>query len=270
MPSSRLSPTNGRGVWDQTARVANWLWERGWAEANAGNLSVRVTQGVGSRRFRAQEELALRASYPHLAEEVFLVTATRQRMRDVAESPHEHSCLIKIDKRGRGYALAGAGATGGLRPTSELLSHLALHNELVGNKRPEQSIIHTHPSELVALSLHPTLRDEAQLNDLLWRLHPEVVVLVPRGMGVVPYVCPGTQALAEATVAKLKHHDVVLWEKHGVVAIGRDLFEAFDRIDTINKAARIALLCLHAGFEPHRLTHAQIRDLRQAFSARVG
>lgn len=269
MASSRSLSDDVRGVWDQTSRVANWLWERGWAEANAGNLSIRVTPKFGAGRFRTHEELDLKASYPHLAGQVFLVTATRQRMRDLAQSPDEHSCLIKIDRRGDGCALAKTRRSSRLQPTSELFSHLVLHNAIAAQNRSEQAIIHTHPNELIALSLHPTLKDEAQLNNLLWRLHPEVVVLVPKGMGVVPYVCPGTQALAQATLEKLEHHDVVLWEKHGVVAVGRDLFEAFDKIDTINKAARIALLCLHAGFEPDGLSDAQIQELRLAFSART-
>ena len=37
-------------------------------------------------------------------------------------------------------------------------------------------------------------------------------------------------------------HDVVLWEKHGVLAVDTDIIEAFDQIDVLNKAAQIYLL----------------------------
>lgn len=45
-------------------------------------------------------------------------------------------------------------------------------------------------------------------------------------VGIVPYEIPGTLALAHATIRQLEEHDVVFWEKHGILAVGEDLISA--------------------------------------------
>ena len=93
-------------------------------------------------------------------------------------------------------------------------------------------------------------------------MHPEMKIVMPDGVGLVPYCVPGTDDLAEATVNVLEHHRLVLWEKHGCVAVGRDVFEAFDLIDTAEKSAKIFLMVRAAGFEADGLTDDQLNELR--------
>ena len=70
---------------------------------------------------------------------------------------------------------------------------------------------------------------------------PECRIIVPKGVGIVPYEIPGTIQLAHATIEQLAKHDVVFWEKHGILAVGEDLIECFDAIDTLSKSAQIYL-----------------------------
>ena len=94
-------------------------------------------------------------------------------------------------------------------------------------------------------------------------MHPEVKVTLPEGVGFAPYCCPGTGELADATIKSLVEKRITVWEKHGVVAIGRDVTEAFDLVDTISKAAEIFFICKMAGMEPEGLNKAQLEELAE-------
>ena len=95
---------------------------------------------------------------------------------------------------------------------------------------------------------------------------PECRLIVPKGIGIVPYEIPGTVELARATIKQLENHDVVFWEKHGILAVGEDLIECFDAIDTLSKSAQIYFSArLASGEDPEGMTQQQLDDLVPAF-----
>jgi rhamnulose-1-phosphate aldolase len=94
---------------------------------------------------------------------------------------------------------------------------------------------------------------------------PECRIIVPKGIGIVPYEIPGTLALAHATIKQLSRHDVILWEKHGILAVGEDIIDCFDAIDTLSKSAQIFFSARAAGHEPEGMTDRQLDDLAEAF-----
>ena len=77
---------------------------------------------------------------------------------------------------------------------------------------------------------------------------------------------PSSVKLAEETVKGLQEHDVVLWEKHGVVAIGNDALEAFDQVDVLSKSAQIYLQARSMGFVPDGMTDEAMNELKVAFN----
>jgi rhamnulose-1-phosphate aldolase len=125
--------------------------------------------------------------------------------------------------------------------------------------------VHSHPTELLALSHDPRLAAAARFERTLWAMHPEVVVAVPEGVALVPYAMPGTAAQGVAAGAAMERHDVALWAKHGAVAVGADFACAFDLLDTVNKAARMLLLGRAAGYEPEGLSDAEVEALRRGY-----
>jgi rhamnulose-1-phosphate aldolase len=152
--------------------------------------------------------------------------------------------------------------------TSEFVSHAEVHADLLARGTGQRAVLHTHATELIALSHVPGYDDEARLTDVLWRTMPEVRVFLPWGVAVVPETLPGSKALADLTVAALRRRDVVLWARHGVLAAGADLEDAFDLIDLANKGADITLRCLAAGQPPVGLSDASLRDLEREFRLR--
>ena len=104
------------------------------------------------------------------------------------------------------------------------------------------------------------------MTNLLWSMIPETRAFCPKGLGIVPYKMPSSVELAEATIAQLREYDVVMWEKHGVCAVGPDIFEAFDQVDVLSKSARIYLTARSMGFEPAGTTQEQMDELKRAFN----
>lgn len=242
----QLNKTNqgAQAVAAEIAEVASFLWQKGWAEGSGGNISVNVTEYYTSIRidFRTFTMVPLEVKYPSLAHNYLFITAKGSRMRNLAKDPGTGLCLIKISKTGDAYQVLFEDAESPLFPSSELPSHLAIHNLLVKQGQGEKAIVHTHADELIALTHDKYLQNEASLNELLLNMHTETAFFIPEGIGYVGMEVPGSQELAKANLKSLKNHKVVLWEKHGCLAIGKDVHEAFDRIDIMAKAARIYLM----------------------------
>lgn len=250
--------------------VASLFHQRGWAESNAGNLSVNVTsiiQQDDTDVFEKGKNFPLSKTYPFIAGQYFIMSGSGIRFREMASKMLSNSVLIKISEEGNSYnyIMNNGSNFGKVKPTSELPTHLSIHNFLVHEGKKEMVVIHTHVSELIALSHNKAFTEPGQMTATLQAMHPEVVINVPKGIGFVPYMLPGTEKIAEATVEQLKHHNMILWEKHGIFAVGETPCECFDKIDILSKAARIYLLCRMYGFEPEGISNSHLMELRNYF-----
>lgn len=234
--------------------ICTSLWLHGWAEASAGNFSVLPDELNVSELglFKTKNELKLDYIYPELSGKQILVSASGSRMREIMNNPAKYLGILKINETGSAceiFSIAGSGSEN-FAPTSELATHLAIFNEIVQKGMPEKCVLHCHATELIALSHHPDYRDSNKMSDLLYKIHPEMGMFLKKGITVIPFREPGSAALADDTAAKISCSDIVIWEKHGVTAIGGTLNEALDKIEIANKAAAIYFLCKNAGFEP--------------------
>ena len=82
---------------------------------------------------------------------------------------------------------------------------------------------------------------------------------------MIPYCLPSSEELADKTTESLLDHDVAIWEKHGAVAAGDDVLQAFDYIDVANKGAKLYLMCLASGFQPEGVSRQDMETLKQEF-----
>jgi len=250
--------------------VAHLFHRRGWAESNAGNLSCNVSSILEKEKpenLTPADNFPLSRRYEHIANQYFILSGSGMRFRDIAAEILDNIVLIKISEDGKSYNyIVNNGANfAKIRPTSELPTHLAIHDFIQKEKRNEKVVFHTHVNELIALSHKKEFNNSYKITQLLQSMHPEVVINVPKGIGVLPYMLPGTEPIADATVGLLSKHNLIVWEKHGVFAIGDKPYECFDKIDIISKAAKIYLLCKMYGFEPEGISQNHIDELRNFF-----
>jgi rhamnulose-1-phosphate aldolase len=251
---------------EKVAEVAGYLWQKGWAERNGGNITVNITEYVDDeiKALPAISEVyPIGAELPNLKGCYFYCKGTNMRMRDLARRPMENGSIIRITDDCAHYEII---ADYPVKPTSELPSHLAMHNYLLGKGVPYKAALHTHPIELVAMSHADKFLEKDVLTNLLWSMIPETKAFCPRGLGIVPYQLPGSQLLADATIALLDDYDVTLWEKHGVCAVGTDIMEAFDQVDVLNKSAQIYINAKSMGYEPKGMSQEQMQEMTKAFN----
>ena len=128
--------------------------------------------------------------------------------------------LVVVDLSGRG--IRGRG-----RPSTELRMHLAAYAA-----RPDVgAVVHAHPLTAVAF----TVAGVAPPNDLL----PEAVLVLGR-IAVARFATPGTDEVPRSLSPFWDGHDVILLERHGALALGRDLLQAFDRMETLERVCEVA------------------------------
>jgi len=114
-------------------------------------------------------------------------------------------------------------------PTSEKNLHLALYKK----REDINAIIHTHSIISTFLS---TIDREIEL------LTPEGKIFL-RKIGYVDYFEAGSLKLAEET--EKRDEDVIVLKNHGVVCLGKDLLDAYVKVEVLEEQAKLTLLkCL--------------------------
>jgi len=115
------------------------------------------------------------------------------------------------------------------RASSELAMHLLIYRE-----RPDvKSVCHAHPPHGSAFAVAGLAIDQPILSEVILAL------------GCVPlaeYGTPSTDELTEAMRPLVKHHNALLMANHGAVAYGADVWQAFDRLETLEHTAKITIL----------------------------
>jgi L-fuculose-phosphate aldolase len=122
--------------------------------------------------------------------------------------------------------------------TSEIMMHITIYS-----MRPDvRSIVHAHPPVATGFAAAGKALDKALL--------PEVII----HLGAVPlakYGLPGTPALSEGMKPFISHYDALLLENHGCTSYGRDVWQAFFRMEMVEHFARITLVAeLLGGAKP--------------------
>ena len=226
---------------NKVAEVAGYLWQKGWAERNGGNITVNITEFVDDeiRQMKPISEVkSIGVTLPYLKGCYFYCKGTNKRMRDLARWPMENGSVIRILDDCASYVIIADEA---VAPTSELPSHLSVHNDLLSKNSPYKASVHTHPIELIAMTHCPKFLEKDVATNLLWSMIPE-------------------------TIKELQDYDVVMWEKHGVFAVDCDAMQAFDQIDVLNKSALIYIAAKNMGFEPDGMSQEQMKEMTVAFN----
>ncbi|MDR0506399.1 MAG: rhamnulose-1-phosphate aldolase [Dysgonamonadaceae bacterium] len=251
---------------NEVAEVAGYLWQKGWAERNGGNITINITDiidGEIKKMPAISDNIPIGRALAHLKGCYFFCKGTNLRMRDLARNPMENGSIIRILDDCSNYVII---ADRPVKPTSEIASHLSIHNYLIGKGSNYKAVLHTHPIDLVAMSHNPAFLKKDVLTNLLWSMIPETRAFCPRGLGIIPYALPSSFELADATIRELDEYDVVMWEKHGVTSVSENIMEAFDMVDTLSKSAQIYIAAKSMGFEPQGMTNEQLYEMKTAFN----
>jgi rhamnulose-1-phosphate aldolase len=237
-------------------------------EGAAGNISVCIGWPVDPRRlFPIEEQIPLPLQAPNLAGCLIVVTGSGRRLRDVAIDPAASLGAVRIGADGRTGTLCTSPRRLFENLTSEWNSHLAVHDDTISRTSTVlHAVVHAQPPHLVYLSHLADYHDEVRLNERLLRWEPETIVNLPQGIGVLPFMLPGSVHLMEANVERLRDHRIVIWGKHGVMARSNiSATRAVDRIEYAETAARYEYMDLVNGGHGEGLSRDELREIVTAF-----
>ena len=113
--------------------------------------------------------------------------APTRRMRDLARDPTEGLCLLRFGAGDRSYSVVPKGA----QPSSELPTHVAVHDMLARIRHHYRVVVHTHPTALISLT-HRYPNQNGLIRLLLCRLTPKRRSCSKTGLRAIPFLPPGT------------------------------------------------------------------------------
>jgi L-fuculose-phosphate aldolase len=125
--------------------------------------------------------------------------------------------------------LDGTVLEGDRHPSSEAGMHVAVYR-----RRPDvRAVVHAHPQASTAFAVCRRALDLPYL--------AEQVI----GLGEVPvtpsFALPSTDEVPESVAPYLEGHNAVLLAGHGALTWGEDLWQAFDRMETLEHTAGIVI-----------------------------
>lgn len=204
--------------------TAKYLAVRGMAEANAGNISVRTNLSFLSKGKPVQ--LPFKAE-PGLK---ILVTRSGSIFRRINNNDVG---IVEVSKEGTSFCHSFRNGN----PTTEIYTHLMCHSAL--KSQNTNTIIHAHLANLVAIS--KVIDDEEDINIALY-CNTEMSILIPKGIGLLPLITPGSLEIAKQTEHKaIEGKRVIIWTAHGVVVMGESLDKCVSLLEAIEKSSDIAI-----------------------------
>lgn len=228
------------------------MYRLGWDERNGGNISYMLDENTVSEYHDIRDVKRVvpimgvnEANFDitPLAGKYFIVTGTGKYFKNTASDPENNLGIVRIPEKGRNLEILWGFNDGG-RPTSEFPSHMMSHIARLKKDPKNRVVIHSHPTNLLAMNYVHEL-DEKKFTHTLWEMSTESIVVFPEGIGILPWMLCGTDAIGRATAKKMEEFRLVIWAMHGIYGAGRDLDETFGLIETVEKAAGIYMLTAH-------------------------
>ncbi|MDI6765443.1 MAG: class II aldolase/adducin family protein [Bacteroidota bacterium] len=189
--------------------ICHRLYANRFVTATDGNVSVRLENG---------NILTTRTNINK-----GMVTA-----EDLVEVDMQGEPILKSDIR---YQISDV-----CSPSTEIGMHLYIYSQ----RTDVHAVVHAHPPYATGFA---TARQP--LNECLF---PEVIV----GLGAIPlaeYATPSTEEVSKSLEPYVKIADAILLANHGVVTYGKDLWDAYFKMEKVEHAAHITFVARMLGGE---------------------
>ena len=135
-------------------------------------------------------------------------------------------------------------------PSSELFLHLRVYRE----NPMVRAVVHAHPPAATAFACAGLPLERPILAEAVVQLGQ-----VP----VAPFALPGTEAVADSVAPFCSEHCALLLANHGALTWGRDLMEAWFRMETVEYYANLLILTGQLPVPPRELALETVQALRK-------
>lgn len=251
---------------EEMVKTTKNLYRLGWDERNGGNISYLLKEEEilpFLNPTQVLRKIPMKFDATKLAGKYFIVTGSGKYFKNVCDAPSENLGILRVSENGQELELLW-GLEDEAVPTSELPSHFMSHIARLAVDPENRIVMHNHASHLLAMSFTHEL-DEKVFTRTLWQMCTECLVVFPDGVGIIPWLVPGTNEIGVATAEKMKESRLVLWPQHGIYGAGRDMDEVFGLIETAEKAAEVYTYVCAQGGVRQTISDADLWRLAEAF-----
>ena len=144
--------------------------------------------------------------------------------------------------------LDGKQLAGTRKRTSEAMTHFGIMKRQPAAK----ACVHAHPPHATAFAIASV--------DIPSCLIPEAEVFLGK-IGVAKYQTPGTPANADEVGEVGRDHQAVLMQNHGVIVWGKDVEDAYWKMENIDSYCRTVWIAKSLGGNLRRFTSGQAKEL---------
>ena len=250
---------------EEMKRTTANMYRLGWDERNGGNISMLLdSTDVGEYLDLNNVIRTIPTGFKanDLIGKIFIVTGTGKYFKNVEFDPENNLGIIRIAQDGTTAELLWGYSDGG-KFTSELPAHLMSHMARLKVNPENRVVLHCHPTYTLAMNYVHEL-DEKKFTRTLWKTCTECMVVFPDGIGVLPWMLCGTNAIGEATAKKMEDFRLVIWGLHGLYGAGKDIDDAFGLVETVEKAAQLYMISAHLP-RINTITDDQLREIAEGF-----
>ncbi len=242
------------------------LYRLGWDERNGGNISYLLHEDELTPYLdlsKVNRNIPMDFDGTALIGQYFLVTGSGKFFKNVKKDPSVNLGIIRVADNGTSVDVLWGYSDGGL-PTSELPSHLMNHIARLSVNPNHRVVMHCHATHLLAMTFTHDL-DECAFTRTLWQMCTECLVVFPDGIGIVPWLVPGTNEIGIATSEKMKESRLVIWPHHGIYGSGETMDETFGLIETAEKSAQVYTIVCAQGPIKQTISDGQLKQLADRF-----
>jgi L-fuculose-phosphate aldolase len=147
-------------------------------------------------------------------------------------------------------SMKGENLTPDLKPSIESDMHLSIYR-----KKDVMAIVHAHPTFATSFT---AMKKKIDIS-----LTAEASAILGEPL-FVPYALMGTKKLAALVAKYIGSSDILLLENHGVLTVGANLLQAFDKIEVLENAARMTLIVDFEG-KKSSLSKEKIKEIEKLF-----
>ena len=150
------------------------------------------------------------------------------------------SDLVVVDMNGKIV-------NGKRKPSSEIQMHLQIYKE----RKDVNSVCHLHPPYATGFAVAGISLDQDVLSE---------AIIVLGKVPLVEYGTPGSEELYGKLLFHLRDSDAFLLANHGALTVGSDVFDAYNKMETLEHTAHIIFIAKQLG-NINTLNAEQVKEL---------
>ena len=154
--------------------------------------------------------------------------------------------------------MEGKVLNGDKKPSSELFMHLQVYKD----RLDVNSVCHAHPPYATGFAVAGIPLDKCVL--------PEVIIALGN-IPLIEYGTPGTEEFYKPVLKLLPDYDAFLLANHGALTVGKDVLNAYHKMETLEHFAHITFVAIQLGYI-NILNKEQVQkltDLRAKYGIRT-